>query len=304
MKSKRFAVTGAFSYSGKYITRKLLAAGAQVITLTGSPDRPDPFNGQVPAHPFNFDDPDALTASLQGIDTLVNTYWVRFDHGDKTFSRAVANTKTLFAAAQKAGVQQVIHVSISNPSLSSPLPYFAGKAELEQTLIESGLSYAILRPTVIYGQEDILINNIAWLLRHFPIFAVPGDGGYRLQPIYVEDMAELVVQAAQQTENLIWDAVGPEDYSFNELVHTIAQVLDRRPWIVHVPPTTAYVLSGLIGRLVGDVMLTRDELKGLMDNLLVSEQPARGHSSLLAWLRQHKESLGSSYANEIARHYR
>ena len=298
------AVTGAFGYTGKYITRRLLAQGNQVITLTGHPDRPNEFKGQVKAFPFNFENPDALTASLQGVETLYNTYWVRFDHGERTFERAVANTRVLMDCAQAAGVWRMVHVSISNPSIDSPLPYFRGKALLEEAIQQSGLSYAILRPTVIFGREDVLINNIAYLLRRFPAFAVPGSGAYRLQPVFVEDMAELAVQAGQGDKNLTMDVVGPEIFTFDELVGLIAQALSSRVRLIHLPPGLALALSRLVGLAVGDVVLTRDELAGLSAGLLVSSQPSSGQTKFSEWVRENAQNLGREYASEIGRHYR
>ena len=160
-------VTGAFSYTGNYITRRLLSMGKRVRTLTGRPNRENLFGYQVSASPFNFDNPSQLMKSLQGATTLYNTYWVRFPHGQVTFDKAVENTKTLIKAAEAAGVRRIIHISITNPSEESPLPYFRGKALVEKAITNSKLSYAVVRPTVIFGTEGILINNIAWLLRRF-----------------------------------------------------------------------------------------------------------------------------------------
>ncbi len=297
-------VTGAFGYTGKYITRRLLAMGRRVKTLTGHPNRPNPFGEQVSVAPFNFDHPDELVKSLRGATTLYNTYWVRFPHGAVTFDTAVENTQTLIRAAKEAGLRRIVHVSITNASSDSPLPYFRGKGRLEEAVMESGLSYAIIRPTVIFGAEDILINNIAWLLRRFPVFAVPGTGDYRLQPIFVEDMAEIVVRAGQQDENLVIDAVGPEVFTFNELVRLIAGTVSSRARIVHVPPGLALFLSRLIGYIVQDVVLTRDEVAGLMAGLLVSEQPPTGHTRLSDWLAENANRVGAKYASELNRHYR
>jgi uncharacterized protein YbjT (DUF2867 family) len=297
-------VTGAFGYTGKYITRRLLAQGYSVRTLTGHPDRPNPFEGQVGVVPFNFHDPVALVSSLKGADILYNTYWVRFEHGTSTYDQAVANTRTLIRAAEEAGVRRLVHVSIANPSLDSPLPYYRGKAVLEQAIRESRLSYAILRPTVIFGLEDILINNIAWLLRRFPVFVVPGAGDYALQPIFVEDMAELAVDAAQEKENVVLDAVGPEIYTFDELLHLIAGVLGRRARVVHLPPAVALTLSHLIGYLVRDVVLTPEEIQGLMADLLVSHAPPTGSTRLSDWLRQNADRVGARYTSELKRHYK
>ncbi len=299
----KVAVTGAFSYSGKYIARRLLARGEQVITLTGHPDRPDPFDGQVQAFPLDFGDVDGLTRSLSGVDTLYNTYWVRFDRGPVTHQKGVVNTRTLIRAAVEAGVRRIVHVSITNPSADSPLPYFAGKALNEQVVIESGLSYAILRPTVLFGVEDILINNIAWLLRHFPVFALPGDGSYRLQPVFVDDLAELAVNTGYAQEDVLWDAVGPDIFTFEALVRLIGSTIGRERMLLPVPPWLALLASQVVSAFVGDVVLTQDEVDGLMAGLLVSSEPARGKTRLSDWLAQHKDSVGMRYASEIKRHY-
>lgn len=299
----KVAVTGAFGYSGKYIARRLIAQGKQVITLTGNPKRANDFEGQIETHPFNFDRPQALRRSLQGVDTLFNTYWVRFDHGDKTFSRAVANTRTLIRAAVEAGVRRLVHVSITNPSLDSPLPYFKGKAALEAEIQASKLSYAIIRPTVIFGREDILINNIAYLLRRFPVFATPGAGDYRLQPIYVEDMAQICTEAGARDTDTIIDAVGPDIFTFNDLLRLIAQQVGSRARIIHVPPAVALGLSGVLGVWLKDVVLTRDEVEGLRANLLISEKEPTGVTRLADWLADNADWVGKQYASELKRHY-
>lgn len=306
MASKQIAITGAFSYSGKYIARNLLAEGHSVITLTGSlhrKDRPDPFDGQIPAYPFNFDQPDKLAASLEGVDTLINTVWVRFDHGETTFLRAVSNVRTLFRAAKQAGVERVVHISITNPDPQSKLPYFWGKAVLEEDLIASGLSYAILRPTVIFGKEDILINNIAWFLRRFPVFPILGDGEYRLQPIYVQDLADLAAEQAVGDQDVIIDAIGPETFTFSEMVKMIREAVGSRALLVNSPPMPAWRASGLVGKLIGDVILTREEVIGLMDGLLYVDSPPVGNTRLTDWVGAHNGQLGKHYAHEIKRHF-
>ena len=304
MSAEMDVVTGAFGYTGKYITRRLLAQGRRVKTLTGHPDRPHEFGDRVTAAPFNFDNPPALVESLRGAATLYNTYWVRFNYGAATFDQAIANTKTLIRAAEEAGVRRMVHVSIAQPALDSPLPYYSGKAQLEEALKTSRLSYAIIRPTVIFGDEDILINNIAWLLRRFPLFAVPGKGDYKLQPIYVEDMADLVVDAGGKTENVIFDAVGPEVYTFDTLVRLIAKTIRSRARIVHLRPDLALILSRVVGVFVGDVILTQEEVAGLLANLLVSSGPPTGRTRLSEWLRDHAGTVGAKYASEVKKHYR
>ena len=299
----KIAITGAFSYSGKYITRRLLAQGNEVITLTNHSERGDPFGGKVEARPLNFNARDSITESLHSAVILINTYWVRFDKGQNTQSRAVENTRILIDSAMQAGVKKVIHISITNPSLDSPLPYFSGKAANERTVLDSGLSYTILRPTVLFGKEDILINNIAWILRRFPLMLIPDDGSYRLQPVYVDDLAQLVVEACGKFDNQILDAVGPDIYSFRELVELIGMTIGISRPLVSCPSWMALSAASLIGLFVGDVVLTREEMLGLMANLLVSKATPRCNSRLVDWLQLNKDKVGSKYASELSRHY-
>ncbi|TAK13680.1 MAG: NAD-dependent epimerase/dehydratase family protein [Anaerolineae bacterium] len=299
----KVAITGAYSYSGKYIARRLLDEGHQVITLTGHPDRPDPFDGKVKAHPFNFELPEALTETLRGVDVLVNTYWVRYAHGGTTYDLAVANTRTLIAAAVKAGVRRMVHTSILNPDPESRLPYYAGKGKLEADIRSSGLGYTILRPTVIFGREDVLINNITWFLRHFPVFGIPGDGTYKLQPIFVEDLAELAVVGVLSQDSTVVDAIGPETYTFNDLVAMLKKTVDSRTLVMHLPPMMAYAASRLAGLLVGDMVLTREEVDGLLDDLLVTNSPPAGKTRLSEWAAANAGWLGKNYAHEIRRHF-
>ena len=297
-------VTGAFSYTGKYIARRLLSEGHAVRTLTGHPRPHDPLSTEVETFPLDFTDPKALAEALHGADCLFNTYWIRFARGKLTFATAVANSRTLIDAAVEAGVRRIVHVSITNASSASPLPYFRGKGMVEEAIAASGLSYAILRPTLIFGVEDILLNNIAWSVRRFPVVPIPGDGAYGLQPISVEDLASLAVEAAKRDDRVVMDAVGPERYSYEGLVRLVAGALGKRPWLLKVPAEAALGLSRVLGALLRDTMLTRDEVKGLTSNLLVSDEPPRGTASLRAWVAEHADALGRRYASEVARHYR
>jgi len=300
----KIAVTGAFSYSGKYIARKLLARGEEVITLTGHPNRPDPFNGKVKTFPLDFNDANGLTESLKGVDILVNTYWIRFDYGQNTQLRAVENTRKLINAASRAGVKRIVHISITNPSADSPLPYFWGKATNEKAVIESGMSYAILRPTVLVGAEDILINNIAYLMKRLPFFGLPGDGSYRLQPIVVDDLADLVVEGVYAKNNYVIDAVGPDNFTFKEMVELIGEKTGSKRLLIPLPPKLALLAAQFLSLFLGDVLLTPEEVDGLMSGLLVSKGPPRGKTSLRDWLEENKSRVGKQYASELARHFK
>lgn len=301
--SRLNVVTGAFSYSGRYITRRLLAMGEQVKTITGHPREDDEFGERVQAVPFNFDKPDQLVEGLRGADTLYNTYWIRFEQGERTFDKAVANSRTLIQAAEDAGVRRIVHVSIANPSADSDLPYYRGKALVEQAIRESGLSYAILGPTVLFGDEGILINNIAWYLRRMPVFAIPGSGEYRMQPTYVDDLAALAVEQGHRDENIRTDAVGPEQFTFNGLLKLIADTVHSSTLILHLPPRMVLLTTQAIGAFVEDVVLTREEVEGLTRNLLVSSEPAICPTKLSDWLAEHADTVGRHYLSEVKKHY-
>jgi uncharacterized protein YbjT (DUF2867 family) len=300
--AKKAVITGAFSYTGKYATRLLLSRGYSVRTLTNHPRQND-FGQKVEVFPCNFREPEELEQSLRGASCLINTYWIRFPHARATFAAAVRNTVTLIDAAKKVGVRRIVHVSIANPSIDSPLAYYRGKAHVEQAVIDSGLAYTILRPAVIFGPEDILINNIAWFVRHLPVFGIPGDGRYGIRPICVEDMANLIVDSIEKQSNEVINAVGPETFTFEELIRRIALALDKPARVVHVPTLVAYLFTRFTGLFVRDVVLTWEEYKGLTANLLAPEGPAAGTTRLTEWLSQNRELLGLHYASELSRHY-
>jgi uncharacterized protein YbjT (DUF2867 family) len=296
-------VTGAFSYSGAAIAAELLAAGRGVRTLTGHPERA-PADTEIEVRPLAFDDPAELTRSLRGAHTLYNTYWVRFAHGQVSHDAAVANSRTLFEAAAAAGIQRVVHVSITHPALDSPYPYFRGKAQVEKLLGDAGVSHAIVRPAILFGGDGVLINNIAWLLRHLPVFAIGGRGTYRVRGIHVEDLARLCVHVGAGTETVVLDAVGPQSLTFRELVDSVRTGVGSHAAIVPVPARLLTALSGALSLVLRDRLLTREEYQAMADGLADSDAPATGKIIFTEWVADHGAELGRHYANELERHFR
>jgi NADH dehydrogenase len=296
-------VTGSFGYIGKYITRELLSRGREVKTITTHPDKPNPFGDQVLASPYNFDNPKKLTQELEGFEVLFNTYWIRFNYRQWSFDKALENTKTLFTCAKRAGIKKIVQISVTNPSETDSLPYYRGKALQERALRDLGIEYSIIRPTLVYGNEDILVNNIAWTIRKFPFVPVFGSGEYRVQPVFVEDLAAIAVNSSESDEFAIIDAIGPETYTYKELLQLIAKELNRDVTYIQMGPSLGIFLGRIIGLFVKDVVLTEDELRGLMANKLTSNQVPNGKNLFSEWIRNNRDSIGSEYTSELSRHF-
>ena len=297
-------VTGAFSYTGRYVARRLLDEGIAVRTLTRNPNRGDLFSGLVEASPLDFSDPDGLRRSTQGAGVLYNTYWVRFGRGRTSFEQAVENSRILFEAAARAGVGRIVHFSVANATTDSKLPYFRGKGQVEEILMGMGNPYTIIRPTLVFGAGDLLLNNMAWALRRFPVFPVFGKGDYKVQPVYAEDLADLAVAAGFRSGSFVADAAGPETFTFEELLRLLAKAVGARVRLVHTLPSLGFALTRLVGLLLRDVVLTRDEVDGLMAGLLTSDAAPAGTARLAGWLENNPYILGRQYVSEFWRNYR
>jgi len=296
-------VTGAFGYSGRAIARELQERDRHVRTLTGHPGRAE-AGSTIELSALDFEDLPGLTESLRGATTLYNTYWVRFARGRIDHNVAVENSRALFNAARRAGVQRIVHVSITNPSIDSPYPYFRGKALVERALAETGLPYTVLRPAILFGADGVLINNIAWLLRHFPVFAVGGRGDYRVRAIHVDDLANLAVTAGACRDDSVVDAVGPDRPTFLELVETIRAAVGSRAEVIQAPGILLPVAATFLNVALRDVLLTWDEYRAMADNLADSAGTTTGTTSIKHWIADNGPSLGITYANELERHFR
>jgi uncharacterized protein YbjT (DUF2867 family) len=300
----RVAVTGSFGFTGRALTQRLLAAGRDVITLTRRHAEGDALAERITVRRFDTDRPDELAATLAGVETLFNTYWLRFPRGSSTFERAIARSAALLAAAREAGVQRIVHVSVVNATSDAETPYVRAKAALEGVVRSSGLEWAIVRPTLTYGPNDILINNLAWALRRFPVYGIPGLGQYTVQPVHVDDVARICVEAAAGSSGVVLDAAGPETLTYRELVERVRSAVHSRSLVVPMPSLLVYAAARVLGLLVRDVVLTRDEISELTSSLLTSHEPPRGEIRISQWLPANAATLGRRWSSELARNYR
>jgi uncharacterized protein YbjT (DUF2867 family) len=298
------AVTGATSYTGRFIAERLVANGRAVIDLTRDPRAPHPLGELARSAHLDFDQPDRLVRTLEGVDTLYNTFWIRFERGPITYRWAVERSQVLITAARDAGVRRIVHLSVINAAPDAPTAYFRAKAAVEELLAGSGVPHAMVRPTVTFGPGDILVNNLAWTLRRLPMFGIPGDGRYPIQPVHIDDIADLAVRVGSLTETVTVDAAGPDTFTFNEFVALVRRAIGSRSRIVHLPTWAALAGARLLGLVVRDVVLTRDEVTELQSELMVSADPPTGRVRLADWLAQHSDTLGRSWASELDRHFR
>ena len=294
------AVTGAFSYSGSAIAAELTRRGRRVRTLT---NHPGPVGHGLEVHPLDLWDPDGLRRSLAGVDTLYNTYWVRFPHKDVTFASAVEGSANLFRAAADAGVRRIVHISITSANVDSPYGYFRGKGQVEQHLQACGVGWAIVRPAILFGGDGVLINNIAWLMRRSPLTLVGGDGKYRIRGIHIDDLAELMATLGEQDDAVTVDAVGPESLTFADLLDHIRASIGSATRILRVPGVLFPAITWTLGLALRDTLLTREEYQAMAAGLADSDAPATGTILLTDWITQHKDTLGRTYAHELRRHF-
>lgn len=299
--SRRVVVTGPFSYLGAAVARELGRRGWTVHGLTNR--RRPPGAEAITVAPLTFESVH-LERELRGADALVSTYWVRLPFGGQGFEAAVANSRTLFAAAARARVGRLVSVSVSNADASSRLGYYRGKAQVDEAVRASGLPHAIVRPTLVVGPHDVLTNNIAWFLRRFPVFPVPDGGRYRVQPITLDDTGRVIADAVEARADLDVDAAGPEIMTFREYVRVLARSCGVRRWIVGAPGWLSLLALRLLQPFLRDLVLTREELEGLAQEKLLSHQSPRGAESVAGWLRANGATLGRRYANDLDRHFR
>ena len=295
-------VTGAFGYSGRWIARELLSRGNKVRTLTNALGRDDPFDGRVEVLPLDFTDHESLVESIRGAEVLYNTYWVRYKNRKDGYAHeiAVENIRKLFSAAKEAGVTRIVHFSVAHPDKAPDWSYFVGKVEAEKILTESNLSYAILRPTVFFGgKRDVLINNMAWLIRKFPVFGIFGFGRYPIQPIHIEDVARVAVDQGESMEDVVLDVAGPEIFTYREYVTLISRSIGKRRLIVPVPPIFGWIVGKLVGVVMSDRVITRAEIKGLMRGLMATDAEPVGKIKFSEWVATNGASLGAKYQNDL-----
>ncbi|MDE1834491.1 MAG: NAD(P)H-binding protein [Candidatus Micrarchaeota archaeon] len=299
----RDVVIGGTGFTGKYITKCLLKYKHKVVALTKHVNRDNEFGRKITIKPLDFENQENLVETMNGSRCVFNTYWVRFNYGGSSFDEAVRNSKAIIDACVDAKVKRLVHISVLDPSKNYKYDYFRAKMEVESYIEKSGLSYAILRPALLFGEEDILMNNITYLIRKYGLFFIFGSGEYKVTPTYVGDVAKEAVLQSRLNKNIIEDALGPEAFGFEELVRYIATTIGRPTRVAHLNKAFIPLVSKFLNICMHEPVVTSDEMGLLMDNGLYSDSKPIGSIRFSKWLKERKDTYGTEYHSETKRHF-
>ena len=209
-------------------------------------------------------DRDALARAVDGCEAVVHLVSI-IAGKPADFDRVMTvATRDLVAASSKSGVRRLVLMSAiggGEPG-SSEVPYYAAKAQMELAVRDSELSYAILRPSFVFGRTGGVLPRFVRIVRYLPATPVPGPGTQRIQPIWVDDLARAVLLALDREESLVVELGGPDVVTWNELWRRIARQLGRRRPLVHIPVPLLRPQAALL-ELLPDPPLTRDQLRML-----------------------------------------
>jgi NADH dehydrogenase len=257
-------VTGGTGFVGPKVVHALRAQGREVRALVRRPERATQLaawgtelvRGDVT-------DPPSLRAAVDGCTHVVHLVAI-IKGSPADFERVMTQgTKDLVAAAKAAGIERFVLMSALGTSAATKdtVPYFASKWAMEQETLQSGLEYTIFRPSFVFGQDGGVLPTFIKQVRYSPVVTVIGSGLQRLQPIWVENVAQYFSRGVDdpQAANRTFEIGGPDIVTWNELYLTIAKVLGKRRKLVHIPTSLARAAAQLTQRIPG-APLTTDQI--------------------------------------------
>ena len=302
MNAKTVALAGGSGFIGRAIARRLVAGGGiKVRVLSREPDKAR-AQLDLPGGEFVRADiakPASLKDALPGADTIVDAiqfdgYPVEDPRRGLTFELIdYGGAVALIDAAKQAGVRQFIYISGAAADENSTHPGFRAKGRAERAIRESGLTYTIFRPSLVYGPEDKVVNGLARALRFAPLFGVPGTGRQKVQPVLVDDLAACVMLAVSgRGRNGTYDVGGPDLMTFDAMMEIIMDASGHRRPLFHIPESIMRGIGGLLEKLPNPI-LSRDavtfvtadnacNIKPLVDEFGINLTPARVGMAYLA----------------------
>lgn len=281
-------VTGATGFVGRHLVRALLAAGHQVKALVRSPEKAtqilgDPLGdaaGRLQTVAGDVLAPASIVQAVAGCDAAVHLVGIIKEKRGATFRDLhVRGTANVLAAATRAGVSRLVHMSALGARDGAQTGYHQTKWEAEELVRNSGLRAVIFRPSIIYGPGDEFVNMLAGLIRRVPVFPVFGDGCYRLQPVWVEDVAYFFTRALE-VEGAVGETLevgGPQRLTYGELVAEIMRVTGRRRPQVHLPLNLTRRIIAAAQRVRAPLPVTSDQLTMLLEGSTCNLQPLLAH---------------------------
>ncbi len=243
MDYREVLVTGGTGFVGTHVCRSLIARGflPRLLVRTGSEGKiPEDVRKACRVTPGDATDREAVEYAVQGTKMIVHLVGIirEFPERDITFERLhVAATRNVVDAARRWEISRFVHMSALGARPGGPTGYFDSKGRAEEVVRRSGLSWTIIRPSVIFGPGDQFLKVLTGVLRKAPFVPVPGDGSYRLQPVFIGDVAKGFADAAMRPdlEGKIFEAGGPQRLSYNELLDAVAASVGRRARKIHIP---------------------------------------------------------------------
>ena len=240
----RVAVAGGSGFVGAGIVVELHRRGENVVVLSHRPERaratlPD----EVEAHKADVADPQSLGPGLAGCEALVIS--LAFPNSPMESPRRgytfdavdAAGTERLVASAQAAGVRRIVYISGAGAAADAPRHWFRAKARAEAAVTGSGLEYTIIRPTWVYGPDDVALNRFLGFARWLPFVPLTGSGNQQLSPVFIDDVGRLAADAVRSdsARNQVFELGGPETLSMREIIRTALRVSGRRRPLLPAP---------------------------------------------------------------------
>ena len=261
-------VTGATGFLGRRVVQKLLEHNYQVRCLVRTPGRERIFpEGTVDVYYGDIDSPEALLSACRGVEQVIHLVAVIRETGAATFDAVnrVGVENVVAAASAAGGVQQLIHVSAVGAVNNPEYPYLLSKWQGEQAVVASGLPHTIIRPSIIFGEGDEFLSSLAALVRIFPLVPIISSGRNRLQPIWVDDVAQCIALSLSRhdLQGHILELGGPEQVSYNEIVGILSRTMGRKRLRLHVPLWIMRINVALMQLLMSRPPINSEMLKML-----------------------------------------
>jgi NADH dehydrogenase len=263
-------VTGGSGFIGRRVVSRLADAGESVRVLARGERRADPPHG-VEAAQGNVVSGEGVPQALTGVESVVHLVAIIRESGDQTFEAVIRRgTERLTEAAKVAGVRQFVFVSAIGAQDNAEYPYLHAKWQAERAVTLSGLKYTILKPSIVFGEDDEFINALAGLVRYNPVVPVAGDGKTRFQPIWVEDLVTCIVACldGDAHDGKTLEVGGPEHLTYDEMLDVVKEALGRTRVKAHVPLALMRRVAQVMEWVLPRPPVTREQLKMLaLDNV-------------------------------------